>query len=268
MSILKFVNATARGEKSLKKAIDYIFDQEKTDYSLMGLSGVRAYHEADDMLLVQKLHGKDKGRRYIHYVLSFGEGVDEKEAYRIISECASQLADGFQYVYSVHTNTENVHSHVIVNSVNALTGKKFSQSRKQMLDFRDRVNGILKWNGLAPIGDIVLVENWKRAQEYGYSEDDDEWLEEDYPDECFGDDDCGYEHCQYGISEGCFGPVEREELELIAEAEKQSAVNRQIINYFEGKTNQLPEGVDYIDAELYYQQWQEFLEGDDEYDKL
>ena len=35
------------------------------------------------------------------------------------------LGDAYEAVYAVHDNTDNIHSHIVFNSVNRMTGKKF-----------------------------------------------------------------------------------------------------------------------------------------------
>ncbi len=79
--------------------------------------------------------GKDTGRRYIHFVISFDAGVSSQLAFTIASESAEYFADEYQYILSVHNNTENVHAHVILNAVNVHTGKNFLNRKLKCLIF-------------------------------------------------------------------------------------------------------------------------------------
>ena len=152
MSIVKFANGKNRGNDALERGINYILDAEKTSSRYIASNGVGKTSAVEDMKTVQQLLGKDTGRRYIHFVISFDAGVSSQLAFTIASESAEYFADEYQYILSVHNNTENVHAHVILNAVNVHTGKKFSQSKAEMLDFRDYVNTVLLSYGLNPVG--------------------------------------------------------------------------------------------------------------------
>lgn len=53
---------------------------------------------------------------------------------------------------ATHINTSNPHNHYLINPINLLTGRKFSESIKDMLLFREKINNILNRHGLKKIG--------------------------------------------------------------------------------------------------------------------
>ena len=247
MSIVKFANGQNRGNDALKNGINYILDPKKTSPEYVTCNGVDKTSAAEDMKTIQQLLGKDTGRRYIHYVLSFDAGVSSQLAFTVASESAEYFSDDYQYILSVHNNTENIHAHVILNAVNVHTGKKFSQSKAEMLDFRDYVNTVLLSHGLNPVG---------RS-----SED-----EENYPGLYFEEEDTFYEfedaddYKENKSFFALFGPIDPEEEKLMRLAEQYKEEEKQIIRFFEGKEADIPSGWDYEDALTVYEQHREYLD--------
>lgn len=71
---------------------------------------------------------KFDGRQAYHYVISFNpeENVSAQLCYYIISDFVEEyLNNEHDVVFAVHTDKEHMHGHIIFNSVNAVTGKKY-----------------------------------------------------------------------------------------------------------------------------------------------
>lgn len=87
----------------------------------------------------KKFYDKTKGRQYYHFVQSFpvGENITPKTAHEITLRFAEETEKfhGFEIVVSPHCDRDHVHSHFVMNNVNADTGKKFhiSESEVEML---------------------------------------------------------------------------------------------------------------------------------------
>lgn len=217
-------------------------------------NGVDVKSAYQDMNTLQSLYRKNDGRRYMHYIISFDKGIPAVKAYHVASECASYFAGDYQYIMAVHTNTSNIHAHVILNSVNVRTGKKFSQSKKQLREFRDFVNFCLNKHGLNIIpereSNRFVVEETDTMDFEEFSD-----FLEDYnkPDDTI----CGLNNF--------FGPVDEYEAQMLQEVEESDLIRDQIIDYFEGQSDHLPCGFLYDDAVGIYQQWIEHRSFDDEY---
>lgn len=266
MSILKFSNGKNRGTEALRDAIDYIMNPEKTSTDLITGNGVDVKHPAQDMETVQTLYGKERGRSYIHYVISFDKDVSAELAYEIADKCAGYFRDDYQYSMAVHRDKTNKHAHVILNTVNAHSGYKFSQSKKEMLEFRDFINSILNAYGLSEIGkedkQTLYVDQGILPDDMGYDDLFEDDMSDDYA---------------YDISEYCeddseshsfrkfFFDADAEELQAIAKAEEADRIFKRIIRYFEGREEYLPDGIDYDYAEMAYEQWMDSQRWDDEY---
>lgn len=244
--MLKFTNGKNRGNESLRQAINYILNPEKTSTELISGNGIDTATPCRDMETIQFLFGQKTGRRYIHYVISFDRGVSEKTALLVAEEASCYFAQEYQYIMAVHTNTDNVHVHVILNAVNVSTGKKFSQSRAEMLQFRDFVNGCLAKY------DLNLIGGSPESQFYCEAEILEDWEEED------GTED-------YNYSNSFFGAIDPDEITQIQCAELEEENLQRIIQYFQGESEELPPDIYYEDAEIKYWQWcdsQRFFEED------
>ncbi|WP_460310499.1 relaxase/mobilization nuclease domain-containing protein, partial [Waltera acetigignens] len=86
-----------------------------------------------EMMNVKKFFGKTSGRAALHMMISLPEEEsDVANAPRLMQLCQDVLKELFpdnQAIFAVHTNTDNLHIHIIVNSV-GLNGKKIHQDNK------------------------------------------------------------------------------------------------------------------------------------------
>ena len=99
-----------------------------------------------------ELYGKGKGfheRKYYHFKLSCArqDNLTQQEAHKFAEEVAEKLFQDYECVLATHTDTDTVHSHIIVNAVNPLTGKKLQFSPKDYIAMKDEVNRIGKEHG-------------------------------------------------------------------------------------------------------------------------
>lgn len=160
---------------------------------------------------------------------------------------------GFNCQQLIIRCTRNLHMHVILSAVNVQTGKKFSQSKGGLQDFKDYVNSILERYGLNPVKNISEVD-WTDEMEMAEDGDIGELFlfDIDYPNEV---NDCGgcfdYDE-SYGNEEEDWWYDEEKQIE---EAESQSRLLKAVIAFFEGRGEDLPEEISFEDAEIMYWQW-------------
>lgn len=118
---LKFVS---RKEHS----INYILQPKKLgEANLTG--GINCLPEMAyrQMKATKQLFGKTGGRQGYHFVISLkpGEGTPEI-MYDIAMRFAKEAFAGeYEAVVAVHTDREHLHAHIVINSVNMVTGYKF-----------------------------------------------------------------------------------------------------------------------------------------------
>ena len=73
-------------------------------------------------------------------------------------------ASGYQVVIATHVNGRNIHNHFVVNSVSALDGKKFVNTKADYARFRELSDKLCREHGLSVIEEpsIYGSKKWKK----------------------------------------------------------------------------------------------------------
>lgn len=132
MAITKMMHMKASGKARidihLEHSINYILQPKKLgEANLAG--GINCLLEMAyrQMKATKRMFGKTGGRQGYHFVISLkpGEGTPEI-MYDIAMRFAEEAFAGeYEAVVAVHTDREHLHAHIIINSVNMVTGYKF-----------------------------------------------------------------------------------------------------------------------------------------------
>lgn len=132
MAISKLINigeAKDYPSSGLAACLHYISNPKKTEHNLLlGSNCGNTWREVYfRMMKTKEKFGKLDKRQGYHLVISFVPGeTDKVTAYKIIQEfCEKYLGDNYEYLFSVHTDTNHLHGHICFNSVSRETGKKF-----------------------------------------------------------------------------------------------------------------------------------------------
>lgn len=141
MAILKyFKRADVTNIGSLGGVISYCVQDKKTKYEDANLvSGINCTPKTamKDFIETKKLFGKEDGMQYYYAVQSFGdEMTDPYFAHQMALELAERCYPNHQVLVATHTDTDNIHSHIIINSVNSITGAKIHQGKKELYEYR------------------------------------------------------------------------------------------------------------------------------------
>ena len=148
-------------DRDVKKLLAYISGRGKRSNTDKVLSvkafGASKMHKeaAFQFLKVQKYYNKTSGRRCYHFIVSF---PGEFTCIDAVQQSAANIAQkvfyqrGFQVFYAIHLDTDNLHIHFAVNSVNLHTGKKLHISRNKLFTMKQEilecVNVVLYDHGL------------------------------------------------------------------------------------------------------------------------
>lgn len=127
-----------------RKAIDYITREDKAAFvSVRNLFEDEDYAEqfADTMRRFGKGKKFDE-RKYYHFKLSCArkDNVSPEQAHLYAEELAAILFPDDECVIATHTDTKTVHSHIIVNAVNPITGKKLRITESDYTKMKDEAN--------------------------------------------------------------------------------------------------------------------------------
>lgn len=128
------INASKKGDTAahLKHSIDYICNEAKTENGILA-GGINCLPELafEQMIQTKEMFGQTGKRQGYHFVISLkpGEGTKE-QMYEIIRRFAEEFLRGeYEAVYSVHVDKEHLHGHLVFNSVNMVTGRKYDYKK-------------------------------------------------------------------------------------------------------------------------------------------
>lgn len=118
----------ARIDIHLEHSINYILRPKKLgDANLTGGINCLPDMAYQQMKATKQMFGKTGGRQGYHFVISLkpGEGTPEI-MYDIAMRFAKEAFGGeYEAVVAVHTDRNHLHAHIVINSVNMVTGYKF-----------------------------------------------------------------------------------------------------------------------------------------------
>ena len=129
-----------------KNGIRYITDPKKAAF----VSAKNLFEDEDYAKQFEetaKRFGKGEKfdeRKYYHFKLSCArkDNVTPEKAHAYAEEVAEAFFKNYECVIATHTDTQTVHSHIIVNAVDPITGKKLQFSKQDYAKMKDEVNAI------------------------------------------------------------------------------------------------------------------------------
>lgn len=152
-----------------KKAIDYIMRKDKAAFvSVRNLFEDEDYAEqfADTMQRFNKGKKFDE-RKYYHFKLSCDrkDNVNPEQAHLYAEELVAVLFPDDECVIATHTDTKTVHSHIIVNAVNPITGKKLRITESDYTRMKDEANRLGSEFGYSTIDFRKKAQNKRTTEE-------------------------------------------------------------------------------------------------------
>ena len=142
----------------------YITNPEASKINETLAAYVSTRHAYDEMMLIKKCYLSDQnntlnGRQFYDYELS----VTSEESGRFnefsscVQECVNYLANFgdhcFQTIASIHTNTDNLHAHILCNNTDMETGERFNISKADLYQMREAISDILVKHDFEPVKD-------------------------------------------------------------------------------------------------------------------
>ena len=98
----------------------------------------------------RELYGKTGGNEGHVVIQSFKPGeVTPKQCNQLGMELAEKIAPNHQVAVYTHTDTDHIHNHIVINSVDLETGKKFNNNKKALHDIRRANDEISRSHGLS-----------------------------------------------------------------------------------------------------------------------
>jgi len=113
------------------------WDEQSQQYLISGIncSGVNSILEFET---TKAAHGKLDGTNFYQYVQSFAdwEDIAPQQAHEVAKEFAARAWPGMEVLVTTHCDTDNIHSHFVINSVSFETGRKLRQNPNTLIDLR------------------------------------------------------------------------------------------------------------------------------------
>lgn len=168
MALLKVM----KDSKNISSSIDYcegLSQTTETDKCVLKMGymcDINNFREQAE--IVQDQFGKKSGRQAKHYTLNFAEDElsQTPEDYQKCLEMgwlwAKENFPGKQAGVYVHGNTDNVHCHILIHTVDIETGKKLQVSKNDLQKFKESANEICNDYGI----NLLLEKNNSRDIEY------------------------------------------------------------------------------------------------------
>ena len=131
---------STKGGGGGKATLEYICRDDKTDnqkyVTALNCSLPTVYQEFKN---TREMYGKTGGIKYYHFVQSHPSGyeIQPEPAHRIAVEFAEKAFKGHECIVATHIDAEHVHSHIVFNSINADTGKKYHSNKFTLNDIRN-----------------------------------------------------------------------------------------------------------------------------------
>ena len=141
-------------KSTLKAAIDYICNPDKTDGKLLVSSFGCAAETADIEFAWTRRHSIDKGSNLgRHLIQAFQPGeVTPEQAHEIGMQLAKEVLGGkYEFVLTTHIDKDHVHNHLIFNAVSFQNHKHYHSNKRSYHEIRRTSDRICKEHGLSVI---------------------------------------------------------------------------------------------------------------------
>ena len=168
MAVTKILAKRAR----LDGLVGYTLNGDKTDEGI--LTDYWNCHENNPYLQMKQTKletGKTDGVQAYHIIQSFAKGeIQPEQALEIARQYVRECLPGYQAVIGTHIDRDHVHNHIVFNSVNLFTGKKYRSTPKTYFEqIRGVSDRLCREHGLSvimcgEIGKAVSYAEWLREQ--------------------------------------------------------------------------------------------------------
>ena len=141
-------------KSTLKAAIDYICNPEKTDGKLLVSSFGCAAETADIEFSLTRRQAIDKGTNLgRHLIQAFEPGeVSAEKAHEIGVQLAQKILGGkYEYVLATHIDKGHIHNHLIFNAVSFIDHKHYHSNKRSYHEIRRASDQLCKEHGLSVV---------------------------------------------------------------------------------------------------------------------
>ena len=152
-------------KSTLKKALDYIQNPDKTDGKMLVSSFGCSPETADIEFAFTIAQALDRGNNLAHHLIqSFEPGeVDYQKAHEIGKQLADAVTKGqYEYVLTTHIDKGHIHNHIIFCAVNFVDHHKYNSNKRSYYGIRNMSDRLCRENGLS----VVVPQKGGKGKSY------------------------------------------------------------------------------------------------------
>lgn len=164
---------------TLKKAIDYICNGDKTDNEIYVTTHLCSRENAHKEFELTKKQFSSRTKTLAHHLIqSFvPEEVSFEEAHQVGIELCEKILEGkYEYVLATHIDKDHIHNHIIFNSIDVEEGKIYHSYYGSYMNIRNQSDRLCKEHNLSVIDqetqrEINEIKRRKFVNWYDWNED-------------------------------------------------------------------------------------------------
>lgn len=155
MAINKTINKQAKSHSAMRSCIKYVLKDNKIKDGLVYMTGpapeqINCENVYKAFLEEKKFWDKDSGRMYNHNIISFhkNEVITPEQALEFAKEFVEIFFPNHQTLITIHQDRDNVHIHLVTNTVSYIDGMKLHNSRADLKRMKEVTNQMCLDRGL------------------------------------------------------------------------------------------------------------------------
>lgn len=181
IAVINFISRQkTQTRQGLKALINYCSKNAKTIHNGRRLvTGINCVAQSayNEMMNTKLCYKKSNGRMYYHLLQSFhpDEKLTPETAHEIALRFAEENFKGYEVLVATHVDRNHIHSHFVINSVNAENGYKYHSDNKEIQRLRDSSDKLCLEYGLSVIESAPSKTKGMSAREYRSADKGQSW---------------------------------------------------------------------------------------------
>lgn len=158
MATISYIPEHKQTPGAMKAVMNYCMQEKKTvepETGIRFVSGVKCIgiNSVTEFIATKTAFGKEDGIQFYQYVQSFSprENISHAKAHEIALEFAEKAWPGYEVQVCTHCDASHIHSHFVINSVSAETGKKLRQNPNTLKNLRKLSDEICEAHGFSTL---------------------------------------------------------------------------------------------------------------------
>ena len=181
IAVINFISRQkTQTRQGLSALLNYCAKNAKTIHNGRKLvTGVNCVAQSayNEMMNTKLRYKKSDGRMYYHLLQSFhpDENITPEAAHEIALRFAEDNFPGYEVLVATHVDRNHIHSHMVINSVNAENGYKYHSDNKEIQRLRDSSDKLCLEYGLSVIESAPSKTKGMSAREYRSADKGQSW---------------------------------------------------------------------------------------------